>query len=139
MTAEQAAAQFELGKLLHDLDMRCAARMRDQVSKIDLTVAQASALREMTRPMTLSELAGEMSCEPSNAIVVIDKLEKLRLVERRPHPSDRRAKQLVLTSEGTALREKLLEVLNETPIFDGLTQEEQDALQELLLRALSRR
>jgi hypothetical protein len=27
-----------------------------------------------------------MACEPSNATVVIDKLESQRLIERRPHP-----------------------------------------------------
>lgn len=86
----------------------------------------------------LRELAGRMSCEPSNATVVIDKLESLRLIERRPHPTDRRAKQLVLTPEGTELRQRLLKVLTEEPLFAGLTQDEQDALQGLLKRALSR-
>ena len=138
MTQEQAEAQWELGKLVHDLDMQSNARMREWVTGLGLTVAQASALREMTGPMTMRELAGRMSCEPSNATVVIDKLETLRLIERHPHPSDRRAKQLVLTPEGTELRERLLKVLTEEPLFVGLTQDEQDALGALLKRALSR-
>lgn len=138
MTQEQAEAQWELGKLVHDLDMQSNARMREWVAGLGLTVAQASALREMTGPMTMRELAGRMSCEPSNATVVIDKLETLRLIERRPHPTDRRAKQLVLTPEGTELRERLLKVLTEEPLFAGLTQDEQDALEGLLKRALSR-
>ncbi|MEU1513268.1 MarR family transcriptional regulator [Streptomyces sp. NPDC005811] len=138
MTQEQAEAQWELGKLVHDLDMQSSARMREWVSGLGLTVAQASALREMIAPMTMRELAGRMSCEPSNATVVIDKLETLRLIERRPHPTDRRAKQLVLTPEGTGLRERLLTVLTEEPLFTGLTQDEQDALEGLLKRALSR-
>jgi DNA-binding MarR family transcriptional regulator len=138
MTEEQAEAQWELGKLVHDLDMQSNARMREWVAGLGLTVAQASALREMTGPMTMRELAGRMSCEPSNATVVIDKLETLRLIERRPHPTDRRAKQLVLTPEGAGLRERLLKVLTEEPLFASLTQDEQDALQDLLKRALSR-
>lgn len=138
MTQEQAEAQWELGKLVHDLDMQSNARMREWVTGLGLTVAQASALREMTGPMTMRELAGRMSCEPSNATVVIDKLETMRLIERRPHPTDRRAKQLVLTPEGTELRERLLKVLTEEPLFAGLTQDEQDALEGLLKRALFR-
>ncbi|MEU9341897.1 MarR family transcriptional regulator [Streptomyces sp. NPDC048278] len=138
MTEAQAEAQWELGKLVHDLDMQSNARMREWVSGLGLTVAQASALREMTGPMTMRELAGRMSCEPSNATVVIDKLEGLRLIERRPHPTDRRAKQLVLTPEGAGLRERLLTVLTEEPLFTGLTQDEQDALEGLLKRALHR-
>ena len=138
MTEAQAEAQWELGKLVHDLDMQCYARMRDWVAGLGLTVAQASALREMTGPMTMRELAGRMSCEPSNATVVVDNLESHRLIERRPHPTDRRAKQLVLTPEGTEQRARVLKVLAEEPLFAGLTQDEQDALQGLLKRALSR-
>ena len=138
MTEAQAEAQWELGKLVHDLDMQCYARMRDWVTELGLTVAQASALREMTGPMTMRELAGRMSCEPSNATVVVDNLESHRLIERRPHPTDRRAKQLVLTPEGTEQRARVLKVLAEEPLFAGLTQDEQDALQDLLKRALSR-
>jgi len=138
MTEAQAEAQWELGKLVHDLDMQSNARMRDWVAGLGLTVAQASALREMTGPMTMRELAGRMSCEPSNATVVVDNLESHRLIERRPHPTDRRAKQLVLTPEGAELRERVLKVLAEEPLFTGLTKQEQDALQDLLQRAISR-
>ena len=139
MSDAQAAADWELGKLVHELDMQNNARMRERVTRLALTTAQASALRELTGPMTMGELAGQMSCEPSNATVVIDKLENQRLIERRPHPTDRRAKQLVLTPQGAELRERLLELLTEEPLLTGLTQQEQDTLQDLLQRALSRR
>lgn len=131
MTEAQAEAQWELGELVHDLDMQSNARMREWVAGLGLTVAQASALREMIGPMTMRELAGRMSCEPSNATIVIDKLETLRLIERSPHPTDRRAERLVVTPEGAELRERLLKVLTEEPLFAGLTQDEQDALQGL--------
>lgn len=113
--------------------------MRGRVAALGLSTAQASALHELTGPMTMSELAGRMSCEPSNATVVIDKLESLRLIERRPHPTDRRAKQLTLTPEGADRRKRLLKLLTEEPLFTGITQSEQHALRDLLLRALSRR
>jgi DNA-binding MarR family transcriptional regulator len=139
MSDAQAAADWELGKLVHELDMQNNSRMREQVARLGLTTAQASALREMTGPMTMGELAGQMACEPSNATVVIDKLESQQLIQRRPHPTDRRAKQLVLTPEGAGLRERLLELLAEEPLLTSLTQQEQDLLQNLLQRALSRR
>lgn len=117
--------------------MQNNARLRERVTKIGLTIAQASALRALTGPMTLSELAVRMSCEPSNAIVVIDKLEGQQLIERRPHPTDRRAKQLNLTPEGAEHRERLLKLLREEPLVTGLTQQEQDTLRDLLQRAIS--
>jgi DNA-binding MarR family transcriptional regulator len=136
---EQAEADWELGKLVHNLDMQSNARMRERVAKLGLTVAQASALREFTEPMTIGELAGRMSCEPSNATVVIDNLEKLRLIERRPHPSDRRAKQLHLTAEGAERRDQLLAVLLRERLFTGLSVEQFGALKTLLELAIDRR
>jgi DNA-binding MarR family transcriptional regulator len=140
MSDAQVAADWELGKLVHELDTQSCARQRERVGKLGLTIGQASALRELTGPMTLKELAVRMACEPSNALVIIDQLESQHLLERRPHPTDRRAKQLMLTPDGVKRREKLLESLRgEEPLLTGLTQQEQDTLQDLLLRALSRR
>jgi DNA-binding MarR family transcriptional regulator len=136
----QVAADWELAKLVHELDTQLNAWQRERVGKLGLTIGQASALRELTGPMTLRELALRMGCEPSNAIVVIDHLESQHLLERRPHPTDRRAKQLILTPEGARRQERLLESLTaEELLLTGLTQQEQDTLQDLLQRALSRR
>jgi MarR family transcriptional regulator, organic hydroperoxide resistance regulator len=140
MSDAQVAADWELGKLVHELDTQSNARQRERVGKLGLTIGQASALRELTGPMTLKELAVRMACEPSNAIVIIDQLESQHLLERRPHPTDRRAKQLMLTPDGVERQQQLLESLRgEEPLLTGLTQQEQDTLQDLLLRALSRR
>jgi DNA-binding MarR family transcriptional regulator len=87
-------------------------------------------LRAQDAEQAMRELAGRMSCEPSNATVVIDHLESQRLIERRPHPTDRRARQLMLTPEGAGRREKLLESLrDEEPLMAGLTPQERDTLQ----------
>jgi DNA-binding MarR family transcriptional regulator len=99
---------------------------------------EQAARREMTGPMTLRELAERMSCEPSNATFVIDKLEKQHLVERRARPTDRRAKQLVLTAEGAALRERLLELLAQDSPLAGLDQRQQRTLRKLLEQAIVR-
>lgn len=89
--------------------------------------------------MTMRDLAERMSCEPSNATFVVDKLEKQGLIERRPHPTDRRAKQLGLTTKGGKLREQLLELLVEDSPLAGLSPKQQGTLHDLLERALTRR
>ncbi|WP_051794317.1 MarR family winged helix-turn-helix transcriptional regulator [Kibdelosporangium aridum] len=56
-----------------------------------------------------------MTCPPSqlsNATFVLDRLEQQNLVERRPHPTDRRAKQIVLTPDGKRCRDNILKHLN---------------------------
>ncbi|MEV5321554.1 MarR family transcriptional regulator [Streptomyces sp. NPDC052687] len=133
-----AIAERELCGLVNGLAQRIAEHVRERAVTLGLTVAQATALREMTGPMTMRELADRMSCEPSNATFVIDKLEKQGLVERRAHPTDRRAKHLVLTPEGTALRDRLLDVLTRESPLGTLTPQQQGTLKDLLEQALSR-
>jgi DNA-binding MarR family transcriptional regulator len=133
------AAERELCGLVTGLSRQIGDHVRERAVKLGLTAPQATALRELTGPMTMSELAERMGCEPSNATFVIDKLEKQGLLERHPHATDRRAKQLVLTVEGVALRERLVDLLVQDSPLAGLTPAEQGVLQGLLHRAVTRR
>jgi DNA-binding MarR family transcriptional regulator len=47
------------------------------------------------------ELVASTRIDPSSMVAVIDELEGLGLVERRPHPEDRRKRAVHLTPEGT--------------------------------------
>jgi MarR family transcriptional regulator, organic hydroperoxide resistance regulator len=134
----QVVAERELCGLVNGLAQQIAAHVRERAVTLGITAAQATALREMTGPMTMRELAERMSCEPSNATFVVDKLEKQGLIERRPHPTDRRAKHLVLTTEGNALREQLLELLTRDSPLAGLSLDQHRALQDLLTQAIDR-
>lgn len=133
-----AIAERELCCLVNGLARQIADHVRERAVTLGLTTAQATALREMAGPITMRELAERMSCEPSNATFVIDKLEKQGLVERRAHPTDRRAKHLVLTAAGSASRERLLELLVQDSPLAGLGPEQQRALRGLLEQALTR-
>ncbi|MCJ0873377.1 MarR family winged helix-turn-helix transcriptional regulator [Streptomyces sp. AP-93] len=135
----QAIAERQLCGLVDGLAHRIAEHVRERAATLGLTASQATALREMSGPMTMRELAERMSCEPSNATFVVDKLEKQLLIERHPHPTDRRAKQLVLTPEGAALRTRLLDLLSVDSPVSGLAPEEQGVLRALLERAVTAR
>ncbi|MBC9717773.1 MarR family transcriptional regulator [Streptomyces sp. TRM66268-LWL] len=131
-------AERTLCSLVNGLAQQITDHVRERALTLGLTAAQATALREMSGPMTMRELAELMTCEPSNATFVVDKLEKQGLVERRAHPTDRRAKHLVLTAEGAATRERLLGLLAQDAPLAGLSPEQQDALQGLLEQAIAR-
>ncbi|MFI7613573.1 MarR family winged helix-turn-helix transcriptional regulator [Nonomuraea terrae] len=135
----RATAERELCGLVNGLAQQIADHVRDRAVVLGLTPAQATALRELTGPMTMRELAERMSCEPSNATFVVDKLEKQGLIERHPHPTDRRARHLVLTEEGTALRERLLQLLTQESPLAGLSLDQQRILHGLLQQAVIRR
>lgn len=135
----RAAAERELCGLVNGLAQQIADHVRERAVALGLTAAQATALREMTGPMTMRELAERMSCEPSNATFVVDRLEQRGLIERRAHPTDRRARQLVLTRDGAELRERLLDLLTQDSPLASLNQKQQRTLQDLLERAIVRR
>jgi MarR family transcriptional regulator, organic hydroperoxide resistance regulator len=137
-TERETSAQTDrqLCGLVRGLASHIEVHLRVRAATFGLTASQGTALCELSRPMTLRELAERMNCEPSNATFVADRLEEQGYLQRHPHPDDRRAKQLVLTPEGTELRERLLELLSEDSPLAPLAPEEQDVLQRLLTRAL---
>lgn len=129
-------AERQLCGLVEELARRIDHHLRERVITLELTGPQATALRELNGPLTMRELALRMGCEPSNVTYVADRLEKQGIVERQADPHDRRAKRLALTAQGTALREQLMEILNQESPLAGLSYEEQKTLHHLLLKAV---
>ncbi|MFC0599347.1 MarR family winged helix-turn-helix transcriptional regulator [Streptomyces palmae] len=128
----------EIRGLVTELARRMDAHQRGRVAELDLTPTQAKALEELGEPKTARELAAVLCCEPPNVTYVMDKMEKQGLVVRQPHPTDRRAKQLVLTEEGRALRLELLRRIGADSPLDHLPEEGREELRLHLLRALGR-
>ena len=78
---------------------------------------------EEGRPM--KDLAATWSCDASYVTSLVDGLEERGLVERRPHPSDRRSRVVALTAEGEGARAAVLARLHEPPEgFAALTEDE---------------
>ncbi|MES4907894.1 MULTISPECIES: MarR family transcriptional regulator [unclassified Streptomyces] len=138
-TAEQAGCGVrEIRGLVTELSRRMDAHRRSRIAELDLTPTQAKALEELGEPKTARELAAVLCCEPPNVTYVMDKMEKQGLVVRRPHPRDRRAKQLVLTDAGRELRLDLLRRMGKDSPLDHLTDEGRHELRTQLLKALDR-
>ena len=109
-------------------------------AEFDLAPAQAMALNELDvdQPLPMRDLAARLKCDPSNITGLIDRLEARGLVERRPHPADRRVKYLILTPDGRALRERLSARLCAAPAcVVSMAQAEQLLLHDLLARILT--
>ena len=64
----------------------------------------------------------------------LDRLEKAGLIQRAPHPSDRRGVVVQLTAKGRELIDEALtaHVANEHQIITGLTREDREMLARLL-------
>jgi DNA-binding MarR family transcriptional regulator len=71
-----------------------------------LTPNDSRALMALEREtgQTMGTLAQQWECDPANATWVIDRLERLGYAARQASPTDRRAKLVVLTSEGAKVK-----------------------------------
>lgn len=119
-------------KLVHRFTHRLDVHVRRVAEALNLTPSQVIALRELSDPITARELATRMSCEPSNATFVLDRLEEQELIRRQPHPTDRRAKQIVLTAAGERRRAEALDLLGAQSPLTSLTAAQQETLRDLL-------
>ena len=71
---------------------------------------------------------------PSRMVAIVDELEDRRLIERRPHPGDRRVRALFLTAKGRKVLEKgrKIAMAHEKRLTGGLTKKEGEELAGLL-------
>lgn len=86
-----------------ELAARLAEAMRVALAEQGLTTSRAEVIYVLARDGALvqRELADALGCTPRHVTSLIDALQNDGLVERRPHPSDRRAVSVVLTAQGT--------------------------------------
>jgi len=71
--------------------------------------------RLVDAPLTLSELADLMTTDAPAATVAVNDLERRGLVERYPHPDNRRAKLVSITPAGLRLMERLNNIDDDAP------------------------
>ena len=71
-------------------------------SEHGMTRAQWGVLLRLERQegMTQAEMAESLEIQPISLVRLIDRLCQAGVVERRPHPRDRRANRLYLTEKG---------------------------------------
>ncbi|MBJ7347630.1 MAG: MarR family transcriptional regulator [Thermoleophilaceae bacterium] len=84
--------------------------------ELGLSFARVRALRRLAeQPQTLRALAEQLAADPPYVTLMIDDLEKLGLVKRAPHPTDRRAKLVQLTAAGRTAAARADVILDEPP------------------------
>ncbi len=89
------------------------------------------------KAMTLTELAEANGVDAPYATLIVDKLEAHGLVERRPHPDDRRRKLVTLTTAGQdAIATADAIVLRPPGAIGTLRAEEMRQLIQLLTRLI---
>jgi MarR family transcriptional regulator, organic hydroperoxide resistance regulator len=113
------------------------AYMAELHAATGLSPMEVHALRalDVQAPMATLELASQIHCEPSNITMVVDRLDRAGLIERRPHPDDRRVRLITLTERGRTAQAEVDAYLSTPPVaINRLTATDQRALRDLLLK-----
>jgi DNA-binding MarR family transcriptional regulator len=99
--------------------------------ELGLTPGHVKTLYELDADgsVSMGALASVLGCDASSATWLVDRLEERGLVERQPHPHDRRVKTVVLTPDGAKTKARLVELLSAPP--DDLVALDRDALDQL--------
>jgi MarR family transcriptional regulator, organic hydroperoxide resistance regulator len=138
LTDEQLNQQIsdtlpELIRHFHDLGQRIAI-------EFGLNGSDAIALVKLDAAMTMKELGQRMGCDPSFITTIADSLEKHGLARREPSLRDRRSKNIVLTPEGEAVRDRLFrELMTRAPWCTALDTGERRCLLGLMRKMIRAR
>ena len=95
------------------------------------------AMFKLDSGLAMKELAKRMGCDASFITTIADTLERRGFVRREPSKRDRRVKNLVLTEEGIAAKERLMqELAAKMPWCYALDDTERRCFLTLLRKAL---
>src|SRR5437868_10020863 len=120
------------GFLISRMGMVAQRQFQERLDQLGLTTRMWGALNvlESEGEMTQHALGKCVGIDPSSMVSTIDELEAKGLVERRRHPSDRRAHALHLTAGGqqTLARGRELARLAQDDLLAPLSPEERKQL-----------
>jgi DNA-binding MarR family transcriptional regulator len=104
---DDAAVQRELVDALTGMMKQAGAVAQEIAPSFGLTPTDLLALFKLEDGLPMKELATRMGCDASFVTTIADALEKRGLVRREPSQRDRRVKNLRLTPEGVAAKERM--------------------------------
>lgn len=114
-----------------------AAAHNDALADYGLNLRTFAVLAMVTKGAVRSqlEIAKAVGLDKSTLVATLDSLEAIGLVERRPDPSDRRARVVVATEKGRELLDQASEVVKETEarILSGLTCDDASRIKQTLI------
>jgi DNA-binding MarR family transcriptional regulator len=138
-SADAPVAEFA-GQLFFRLWRASHSRAADLLGSIGLTPALFGLLNIIgaREGAIQQELGAVMGIDRSTMVLLIDQLESAGLAKRRPSATDRRAREVAITSKGRRLLQRARRMISEVEdeVLAGLTPAERRELLTLLRRAL---
>ena len=140
--SEHLRLEGEVVGLWFEMQARLQGHFTELAAQHGLSAVQAKVLLQLQPDgaVTMRTLAGQLQYDASNLTGVVDRLEEMGAVRRRPQPNDRRAKGVVLTAEGQRLRQAFWDRLtNKSGPLGSLGSRDLTSLRTLLRTAVRAR
>jgi DNA-binding MarR family transcriptional regulator len=126
------------GFLISRMGLVASKHFGERIGTLGLTTRMWGALNVLDAegPITQGALCAAVHMDPSSMVSTIDELESHGMVERRRHPTDRRAYALHVTDHGhdVLARGRALAREAQEELLAPLNEEERVQLRELLLK-----
>lgn len=130
-----------IGALIHDIDRLVKKRFDRFADTTGMSRAQWHVLAQVSKREGINQaaLADVVGVEPITICRMVDRLEALELVERRPDPNDRRARLVHMTDKARPGLERMRAVAQTlfSEALDGIAPDDQELLWSLLSRVRS--
>jgi MarR family transcriptional regulator, transcriptional regulator for hemolysin len=128
-----------VGYLLKDVSRRYVARFERHAAEVSLTLMQCKVLLHLSKNEGASQvrLCELTDVEPMMMVRILDRMEADKLLERRPHPADRRARRLYLTRKAAPILEEIdrISEVTRSEIFAGVSKADREAFLKVLQHA----
>ena len=138
MTHQNTDTKPNFGCLLHDTARLLRRDFNRRAQKLGLTQTQWQALCVLSRNEGINQanLADMLEVQPITLGRLIDRLEATGWVERRNHPTDRRAITLYLTAKAEPILTEMGKLAEATTALalDGISEAEYEAAMAVLER-----
>jgi DNA-binding MarR family transcriptional regulator len=133
-----AALMRHTGYLLSRAGASGQRQFAERLATLGLTPRTWGAMNVLDAegPTTQHAIGRLTGVDPSSMVAAIDELEERGLVQRRPHPTDRRAHELHITDAGheTLRRGRELAAQAQADLLAPLSEAEREQLHDMLRR-----
>src|SRR5919197_3136140 len=124
MSQEIEIAEFA-GQLFFRLWRASHTRTAAALESIGLTPPLFAVLNylQANEGAIQQQVGSAMGIDPSTMVALVDQLERAGLARRRPHPQDRRAREVVITPKGRRTLQRARELAEEVErnVLQGLS------------------
>ncbi len=129
-------APSTLAFLLSQVGIHASRRFAERIAAVDLNppLFRVLNLVDAAEGQSQQAIGAAIEVPPSRMVALVDELEERGLVERRPHPSDRRVRALYLTAKGrrALARGRQIAKEHEESLTHGLSAADRKRLVDLL-------